>query len=460
MHAMNHVDGGSVNRAWVRRCAWAVVSATLLTCSGCSDDSSNPFPPDGGGNSGRSNGGGGASAGASAHGGSAGHGGSARSGAPGVGGSSDGGNTAASGMGNDSSGGTDAGGASGICGSAGASGYSGSSGTSGAAGSSGYSGASGTSGASGSSGYAGTSGALGASGYAGTSGVSGVGGYSGASGASGSSGSSAASGASGANGGSSASGASGANGGSSASGASGTAGTSMGGTAAGGAATGGASAAGAPSGGAGGSGGAQGSFTLSTTSLTFYDSCALPPQSFTITNTSNIALTWHASANQSWAVPTPSGSTLAPGQAVEVSVNVHSSALQASTVIHIDTTAAPSQTVQVSTFYIVYPAPTSLPPNVEFGNVPIGTTVTAGVDAFAVAMSYTGLAAGFSGAHAPDIQFPTGAPTQQPGGVFGWTVTFTPHSLGEQSGTIDFIDIFKGTCPPNTITVHGVGVAP
>ena len=448
MHAMNHVDGGSVNRAWVRRCAWAVVSATLLTCSGCSDDSSNPFPPDGGGNSGRSNGGGGASAGASAHGGSAGHGGSARSGAPGVGGSSDGGNTAASGMGNDSSGGTDAGGASGICGSAGASGYSGSSGTSGAAGSSGYSGASGTSGASGSSGYAGTSGALGASGYAGTSGVSGVGGYSGASGASGSSGSSAASGASGANGGSSASGASG------------TAGTSMGGTAAGGAATGGASAAGAPSGGAGGSGGAQGSFTLSTTSLTFYDSCALPPQSFTITNTSNIALTWHASANQSWAVPTPSGSTLAPGQAVEVSVNVHSSALQASTVIHIDTTAAPSQTVQVSTFYIVYPAPTSLPPNVEFGNVPIGTTVTAGVDAFAVAMSYTGLAAGFSGAHAPDIQFPTGAPTQQPGGVFGWTVTFTPHSLGEQSGTIDFIDIFKGTCPPNTITVHGVGVAP
>jgi len=192
----------------------------------------------------------------------------------------------------------------------------------------------------------------------------------------------------------------------------------------------------------------------------FYDSCALPPQSFTITNTSNVNLTWHAWANLSWAVPTPSGSTLAPGQAVEVSVNVHSSGLFESTVINIDTTAAPSQTVQVSTNYITYPAPTSLPPNVEFGNVPLGTTVTAGVNAFAVGGGYQSLAAVSSGPHSVDIQFPLGAPTNQPSGVFGWMVTFKPQSLGEHAGKIAFIDIFKGTCPPNTITVHGVGVAP
>jgi len=152
---------------------------------------------------------------------------------------------------------------------------------------------------------------------------------------------------------------------------------------------------------------------------------------------------------------TPSGSTLLPGQAVDVSVLPHPVQKMYYSVISVDTDVASSQSVQVDTSVETLSPPTNLPPDIDFGNVKVGSTVTAFIDLFSVGIQAPGIYASMSDTW-PVFYLSGKSPL--PG--LGWTVTFQPDSIGEQVRTITFSTMLMPVCPPNTITARGVGVAP
>jgi hypothetical protein len=211
-------------------------------------------------------------------------------------------------------------------------------------------------------------------------------------------------------------------------------------------------------GGTAGAGGAQASFTLSQTLLSFSALCVFTPQTVIITNTSSVPLTWHASGDVSAVLLTPNGSTLQPGDGVSVSVlpQIQASAFLGSPlVVSIDADVAPSQSIEVDALLIGKPAPPQpLPPDVDFGNVRVGDAVTGFVGVVGgsvqVLTSSNSWVFALSGA----------APNLQSGFGFGWTVTFQPATAGPQQSTLTFTDFAMDICPPNTITARGVGVDP
>ncbi|HYQ03333.1 MAG TPA: hypothetical protein VER96_31880 [Polyangiaceae bacterium] len=383
---------------------------TLLLCASCSSDPSSP-----GGDSGAANdAGSGGRAGNSAHAGAH-SGGSGSSGHPGTSGG-----TGEAGKG-DTGGGTGTGGEWALGGGAGSTG-----GGSDTGGTVGAGGASGSGGASAGSDGPGAGGAP-----AGTGGTSaGTGGTS-----AGTGGTSAGTG-----------GTSAGTGGTSA----GTGGTSAGtgGTSAG---TGGTSA---------GAGGAQsGSFTLSTTSLAWGSDCPFA-KTFTVANTSSVPLTWHLSGGMSGFTISPLGSVLAVGGAVEVSVLPVG--ITSYKHVSVDADIAPSQAVDI-VFPVNAPVVLALPPDIDFGDVPVGSSKEVYISVNSI---------GFSNVSGPRLSItnsppftlwgstgPTGGPPGQVSGGFGWTLRFSPQTPGPQqtqltAGGMSYV------CPPNSFVARATAVAP
>jgi hypothetical protein len=210
-------------------------------------------------------------------------------------------------------------------------------------------------------------------------------------------------------------------------------------------------------GGTAGAGGAQAGFTLSQTLLSFFSMCVFTPQTLTITNTSNVPLTWHASGNLSAVLLTPSGSTLQPGDGVSVSVlpqiQPGLGSVGSSSVVSIDADVAPSQSIEVTAQLTGKPAPSGpLPPDIDFGNVPVGSAATAFVPVNSTPILV------ISSETTPEFSLSGAAPNFQ--GTFGngWTVTFQPAVAGAAQATLAFTDFSLSTCPPNTISARGTGI--
>ena len=279
-----------------------------------------------------------------------------------------------------------------------------------------------TGGTSGSGGTAGTGGTAGSSGLAGLGGTAGGGGSAGGSGIGGTAGI-----------------------------CGGTAGTGGGTSGTGGTAGAGGTA------GTGGAGGAQqGSFTLSSTTLNYAGVCELSAQTLTITNTSGVALTWHATASPATTSVSPNGSTLGPGQAVAVSV-LPAIFAPGPASLSINADVAPSQSVQINKFVSGKPPPPQLPLDIDFGNVALGVRVTA-----FVSVNGLGTDVKIMGKTGPDnneFQQSGFTPAGQPGGV-GWQIYFLPTTLGAKEQKFAFNDFSFAICPPNTFMARGVGVLP
>jgi hypothetical protein len=202
--------------------------------------------------------------------------------------------------------------------------------------------------------------------------------------------------------------------------------------------------------------GAQGGFTLSTNQLSFSGQCTLTAQPFIITNTSGVNLVWHASASLSSTNVTPSGSTLLPGQAQSVSVLPEGwVGSNYSSLIRVDANGA-SQSVGVSAALSGTPAPASLPPDIDFGNVALGSSKTALISPFDFDSGAIQVAT-ISDQPASDMSIPESTPANHPEG-FGWLVTFRPQAVGPKEHTITFTDFAQSVCPPNSIKARGIGV--
>ena len=126
-------------------------------------------------------------------------------------------------------------------------------------------------------------------------------------------------------------------------------------------------------------------------------------------------------------------------------------------VVSIDADGAPSVPLNV---WVGLPGYHATPPaDIDFGNVPIGPL---GASVF-ISVWGTG---GFAGEVLGSSDWYTfrlsgAAPQHQPpDGVLGWTLTFSPTTLGPQQTTLTFGSILGTVCPPNTFIARGVGVAP
>jgi hypothetical protein len=197
----------------------------------------------------------------------------------------------------------------------------------------------------------------------------------------------------------------------------------------------------------------QGSFTLSASALNFFNCPS--PQTLVITNTSSMPLTWHVSGNLTNLSFSPLGSTLDVGAAVNVSVVPTLGTLTVFTTLSIDADVASSQSINIGASLDATIVP---PPDLDFGNVPIGgVSPPIFISAFATA-TYPGESIISSN---QDFSLSGNAPNTQVGG-FGWTVSFRPSLLGAQQSTITYFSMSGSirVCPPNTFIVRGVGVSP
>ena len=210
--------------------------------------------------------------------------------------------------------------------------------------------------------------------------------------------------------------------------------------------------------GAAGTGGAQqGSLTVSPSGLAF-DSCPVA-QTVTITNTSAVPVTWHINGDfLSQMDITPTSSTLAAGEAIAVSVIPKHGATPAAT-LTVDADNAPSQSIRVMSnpggTYI------QIPPDIDFGNVPLGSSISVFIPIPSHTGSWSG-AALFGPSQEPFLL--TSGPPQQQAGGFGWTLTastiFNPFlPLGPAQATFMFTGSPGPVCPPNTFTARAVIVA-
>jgi hypothetical protein len=179
------------------------------------------------------------------------------------------------------------------------------------------------------------------------------------------------------------------------------------------------------------------------------DFCPVP-HIFTISNTSNVPLTWHVSTVPAFFALTPLGSTLAVGGTIDVSVT--SKARSAVFTLEIVADVAPSQSVQLQSSLLGYLGP--VVSDVDVGNVPVGASSSVFIPA---AGDYPGVALGSSLAA---FQLNFLKPSNVPGG-FGWTLTFSPTVAGLQQSTLTFFSTAGAlVCPPNTFVAKGVGLAP
>jgi hypothetical protein len=223
--------------------------------------------------------------------------------------------------------------------------------------------------------------------------------------------------------------------------------------------TGGASAGtGGVSAGGGAAGAGPGILNVSIDSLYMIGQCMSLPETFTISNTGQSALTWTAavSAPQFVAVA-PSSSTLLPG--TEITVTLSSGMpvplnVGASVVITItsDVAAQPPAIIPIS--YAVSGTWIGVQPDIDVGEVPLGQSKTVSVPTPAQ-MVELALGSGNSAFSVPNMLAH---------GADHWTMIFTPSVLGPQSSDLSIIVPF-GTmgpaCPsPNHFTARGVGIAP
>ncbi|WP_211268854.1 choice-of-anchor D domain-containing protein [Actinoplanes subtropicus] len=154
------------------------------------------------------------------------------------------------------------------------------------------------------------------------------------------------------------------------------------------------------------------------------------------------------------------GSTLAPGASVSVPVTFAPTATGSFTSGVTVTSSTGAVTVPVTgTAVAGAPQLTITPEDVDFGTVPVGTTVTKTFD-----IADTGnLLLTITKAAPPTAPF--GVPTpiaegQQlsPGDVIHQTVTFTPTTAGTATGT--YLITGNDNTGAHTVTVHGVGTTP
>jgi hypothetical protein len=153
---------------------------------------------------------------------------------------------------------------------------------------------------------------------------------------------------------------------------------------------------------------------------------------------------------------------LIPGQSATVTVTPSflvasppAQELQGSVVITTGGDAGTTQTVSleetVGGGYVI-----SLPSNIAFGNVPIGTTATQFISR--PPNNLPGLA--LSQSQDPNGYDPMAAfQLSGSAGQGGWTLTFTPHSVGTQTESLAFFsEAGDAICLPNTLTATGTGV--
>jgi hypothetical protein len=183
--------------------------------------------------------------------------------------------------------------------------------------------------------------------------------------------------------------------------------------------------------------------------------CTAPPQTFTISNAGESALTWTAALSAPLIAVTPSSSTLQPGTAIAVSVSAQTPVpLGALIVITItsDVVAQPPTTISVQ--YGVRGTVIGVQPDIDVGEVPLGQSKTVSVPA----PGHPGELALVSSNSAFSVQGTLLHDKDH------WTMIFTPNVLGPQSTTLAIsvpFGIGGPVCPPNNLfTARGVGIAP
>jgi hypothetical protein len=196
---------------------------------------------------------------------------------------------------------------------------------------------------------------------------------------------------------------------------------------------------------------------VSVDSLNMFGDCTAPPQTFTISNAGESALTWTAALSAPLIAVAPSSSTLLPGAEITVSVSAKAlvQLLSGQTVvITISSDVAAQPPAVISVFYAVRGILIGVQPDIDVGEVPLGQSKTVSVP---VPTRTVELALG-SGNSAFSV------PNVLAHGADHWTLVFTPSVLGPQSTTLQIIVPFGPggpVCPsPNLFTARGVGIAP
>jgi hypothetical protein len=175
-----------------------------------------------------------------------------------------------------------------------------------------------------------------------------------------------------------------------------------------------------------------------------------------ITNTSSAPLTWHISGDLTSFAVNPLGSTLAVGEAIDVSIVPKAGVRLAFSIASIDADIAPSQSISLNA--VVNPTVTP-PPDIDFGNVPIGRFDGPTIFLPLSAWGYFGPGPAMFSSNM-SFSLSGNAPNTQPEG-FGWIIRFNPQVLGPQESTMTFLTMGgMGVCPPNTFIARGVGIAP
>ena len=228
---------------------------------------------------------------------------------------------------------------------------------------------------------------------------------------------------------------------------------------------GGAAAGSGGSAGSGGAGAAGAALALSTPSLTFAPvNCGggvNPPQSFTITNTTNGALAWTGSVSSSPAFFSiaPTGGTLASGATVTVTVTPTTVAANSVAWIDVPTLnriisifgdPAGARTIAVKE-QLFGAAFDWSPASLDFGPVAIGTSKTLLLTAnYGISTNLPVL-----GSSSVNTFTPSSFDGLHP---YSWSVKFAPTAVGLQGATLTL-----GTqqnivsCTPQTITTRGIG---
>ncbi|MGD0675083.1 MAG: VCBS repeat-containing protein [Polyangiaceae bacterium] len=222
------------------------------------------------------------------------------------------------------------------------------------------------------------------------------------------------------------------------------------------------------------------SVTVTPSSLVFYATCAMGgelaqapnPQSLpiTVTNTSAASVALSVSLSEpSVGAPPPytntwfsisvlgeTGGVLAAGQSATVVVTPSltldptSSNYTGTIAIRAGGDAGSAQTVSLAEAETY---PVTFQPDISLGDVPIGTSVST------VVGCPTNIAGLETSPPPPPFGSPnfavTGSCASSPG---GWTITFTPQSVGAHSLSLGFVSTIASLCP-NSFTVTGTGVA-
>lgn len=194
---------------------------------------------------------------------------------------------------------------------------------------------------------------------------------------------------------------------------------------------------------------------LSTDSLVFEGACDAPAQSVTVSNEGVSSITFTAESGAPVYV-SPQSSTLSPGASVTLQVAPFPAPILAGNGSYSGTIRL-AQDVSIAVQYRVVGFRATLPENIDFGDVPLGTSAQRSISAIATQPS-TPLSLT---ANDRDFRvFGAGSPpnsTRPP-----WTVTFAPTTIGPRSTVVNVqtVNGLAPVCPPNAITVTGVGVQP